>query len=451
MSANQVAAASAWLDERIARAPGLNAELFAQLTERQRELGLLHDDRPICPFLRPLLLSRGQYARIAQAAQTLAGAFGRLAEAALEDDEILQRLGLTAAETALARIEPGYAPLCATSRLDAYLNGDEFQFLEYNAESPAGLADQGQLEKLLFDLPHIREFLARHATWRPAPHEQLLQSLLETYRAWGGAAEKPHIAIVDWRGVATESEFFVLQEHFERAGYPTRIADPHDLTFDGAHLYAGDFRVDIFYKRVIIHEFLEKFDATHPLARAYAAGKVCMANSFRAKAAHKKAGFDLLSNPRFARLFTHEQRASISRHIPWTRVVRDERTVFFGEENDLLAILRRERERLVLKPNDDYGGYGITIGWETDESAWDAAIEHALQRDYVAQVRVAVEKQSVPMYDDAGRIVAEPMFIDFNPFLFRHEVAGGMVRLSASSLCNVSSGGGVTALLVLES
>jgi hypothetical protein len=55
------------------------------------------------------------------------------------------------------------------------------------------------------------------------------------------------------------------------------------------------------------------------------------------------------------------------------------------------------------------------------------------------------------MYDDAGRIVAEPMFIDFNPFLFRHEVAGGMVRLSASSLCNVSSGGGVTALLVLES
>jgi hypothetical protein len=450
MSASNVAGATAWLDELIHQDPALNAELFAVLTERQRELGLLHDDRPICPFLRPLLLSRPQYERIAAAAQTLAGAFERLAEASLQDEKILAQLGLTEKEEQMARFDPGYQKLCVTSRLDAFLAGDEFTFLEYNAESPAGLADQMQLEKLLYDLPHMREFLAARDTWQPAPHERLLRALLETYRDWGGAEARPNIAIVDWSGVSTESEFHILREVFERAGYPAVIADPRELTFDGAHLYAGDFRIDIFYKRVIIHEFLDKFDATHPLAQAYAAGKVCMANSFRSKLAHKKAGFAILSDERYSYLFTPEQRDCIRRHIPWTRRAREGRTDFRGEEHELLTILRRERESLVLKPNDDYGGHGIVIGWETTESEWDAAIENALRQDYVAQFRAPVEKHSVPMYDDTGRIVTEPMIIDFDPFLFRNEAVGGMVRLSATSLCNVSSGGGVTALLVLE-
>jgi hypothetical protein len=438
------------LDERIAQDSALNAELFARLTARQRDLGLLHDDRPTCPFLRPLLLSRAQYERLAQAAQVLAGAFERLAAAALQDDKLLAQLGLTEKETQMARLEPGYPTLCVTSRLDAFLAGEGFQFLEYNAESPAGLADQKQLETLLFDLPHLREFLAQNQTWRPAPHERLLRALTETYRAWGGAEETPNIAIVDWRGVSTESEFYVLREQFERAGHKTAIADPHDLTFDGVSLYAGDFRVDIFYKRVIIHEFLEKFDYAHPLSQAYAAGKVCMANSFRTKIAHKKAGFAILSDERHAHLFTPEQQDCIRRHIPWTRRVEDQRATFFHEENDLLTILRRERERLVLKPNDDYGGHGIVIGWETTAGEWDAALENALRLDYVAQIRAPVEKQAVPFYDEAGRIVTEPMIIDFDPFLFNNQVEGGLVRLSASSLCNVSSGGGETALLVLE-
>ena len=442
--------AAAWLDGRIAQDPTLNAELFARLTTQQRELGLLHDARPTCPFLRPLLLSRAHYERIVTAAQTLAGAFERLATAALHDGKLLQQLGLTEKEEQMARINPGYPMLCVTSRLDAFLAGDDFQFLEYNAESPAGLADQKQLETLLYDLPHLQDFLAQHETWQPAPHERLLRALRETYRAWGGTQEKPNIAIVDWRGVSTESEFYVLQEMFERQGHATIVADPHDLTFDGAHLYAGDFRIDIFYKRVIIHEFLEKFDDTHPLVLAYTAGKVCMANSFRVKLAHKKAGFAILGDERYAYLFTPAQQECIRRHIPWTRRVEDKRATFQGEENDLLTILRREREQMVLKPNDDYGGHGIIIGWETTGSEWDTALENALQLDYIAQLRAPVHKQSLPFYDDVGNIITEPMIIDFDPFLFNHEVEGGLVRLSASSLCNVSSGGGQTALLILE-
>jgi hypothetical protein len=42
------------------------------------------------------------------------------------------------------------------------------------------------------------------------------------------------------------------------------------------------------------------------------------------------------------------------------------------------------------------------------------------------------------------------MYVDLNPFLFENKVEGALIRLSAGTLLNVTSGGGQTALLVLE-
>jgi hypothetical protein len=350
----------------------------------------------------------------------------------------------------MARIDPGYSGLCVNSRLDAYLCGSDFQFLEYNAENPAGVADQMQLEKILFALPHMREFLDSRQHWRPEPHKQLLKSLLASYREWGGTEEFPQIAIVDWEGVSTASEFLVLKQYFESEGYATGIFDPHALEYNGEYLSAGPFRIDIVYKRVIIHEFLQKFDDTHPLARAYRDRKICMANSFRVKVAHKKAGFAILSDPRFAGLFSGNELAVIGQHIPWTRIVRRGFTSFHGTQGELVDILRDERERLVLKPNDDYGGHGVLIGWESEPAAWERSIALALERPYVVQERAPITKVTIPMFA-SGALRSDQLFVDVNPFLFHNKMEGALVRLSASSLCNVSSGGGQTALLVLES
>ena len=194
---------------------------------------------------------------------------------------------------------------------------------------------------------------------------------------------------------------------------------------------------------------MEKFDETHPLARAYIEHKVCLINSFRTKLAHKKAGFAILSDPAYEHLFTPEQRESIRKHIPWTRRVRAGTTIYNGEERDLLDVVRRERHRLVIKPNDDYGGHGVVIGWETETEEWEEAIRVALKSPFVVQERVPVKKIVLPMLT-ADRLETEEMIVDFNPFLFLNLVEGGLIRLSASSLCNISSGGGETALLVLE-
>ena len=436
------------LDEQILNDPSLVQTVFDELIATQRKLGLVFGDRPTCSFLRPHIITRSQYDEVSRAASIIAAAVERMVAHALIDNDLLALLGPTERETQMARIDPGYSRLCVSSRLDSYLSEKEFQFLEYNAETPAGVGDQVQLEQVLFPLAHLKTLLAEREHFRPQPHRRLLRALVDTYREWGGDAERPQIAIVDWKGVATESEFFVLRDYFASAGYETIISDPDELTYDGNHLGRGDFRIDIVYKRVIIHEFLERCADNHPLARAYSDQNICLVNSFRSKIAHKKAVFAVLSDPAYEPMFTPTEIEIFRKRIPWTRRVQRGRTTFHDSEQELIELMRQERSRLVLKPNDDYGGHGVFIGWEATAEEWDQAIRIALERPYVVQERVSLKKTSMPTFTD--RVRMEEMYIDFNPFLFHNEAEGALIRLSTSSLLNVTSGGGQTALLVLE-
>lgn len=436
------------LNEKLLEKYQNETELFTALTKVQSELGLLFDDRPTCPFLRPHFLSRTQYNQIADAAETIAEAEKRLTYAALDDEELLAKFDLTEMEENLVRIAPGYDKICVSARLDTFVAGEDFKFLEYNAETPAGVGDQLQLEKVLNKIPLTREFLNNNQHWRPKPHQKLLQSLFTSYREFGGKKSKPNIAIVDWDGVSTAAEFYILKDYFESMGFPTLICDPSDLEYNGKNLHAGSFDVDILYKRVLIHELLEKVDETHPLIRAYTEGNLCIANSFRVKIPHKKMSFAVLTDEKYSGIFTKQQLEIISQHIPWTRKVEPTKTTFRGKEIDLLELMRTDRERFLLKPNDDYGGKGIVLGWETSQSLWEEAINEALPDSFVVQEKAAIEKKEFPLYDQA--VTLEELLVDFDPFLFQNKVEGGMVRLSSSSLVNVTQGGGQTALIVLE-
>lgn len=372
----------------------------------------------------------------------------RLVLAALDDASLLDELALTEREIAMSRIDPGYPRACVTSRLDSYLTEDGFSFLEYNGESPAGIGDQIVLERMLFELPLVREFRERHATLTLEPHRRLLEALVTAYEERGGREPHPRIAIVDWDGVPTAPEFFILQEFFESEGYPTVVVDPGRVAYSDGRLTSEGERIDILYKRVIIHEFLERCGLDHPISRAYADGRICLVNAFRCKIAHKKASFAILSDSRYERMFTDEQLEAIRRHIPWTRRVRDREVDYKGETVPMRELLRSEQRNLVLKPNDSYGGSDVAVGYDTDGEAWAEAIERAMHEPYVVQELVHMRKVSIPHYVD-GRVDTSEMTVDFDPFVFNGRVEGGLVRLSSTVLSNISSGGGETALLVV--
>jgi hypothetical protein len=437
------------LDHELLREHRLDTDLFGKLAAIQESSGILHGTRAICPFLRPYFLARSRYDAINSAANLLSRAFASVTAAALEYDEIMSVLGMSEKEARWARLEPGYLDVSVNSRLDTFLSNDSFAFLEYNAENPAGIGDQRALERLFTNIPTVNKFLADNPHHYPQPHIRLLEVLDQAYREFGGKKVRPNIAIVDWEGVSTAPEFEILKEHFEANGYSTEICDPNSLEYNGFALTSGDFEIDVFFKRVLIHEFLDRFDETHAVYQACSDGTVCMANSFRSKIPHKKASFAILTDERYQALFDAAQLETIRRHVPWTRNFLDDKTTYAGNDVDLVEFIRTDRKRFVLKPNDEYGGKGIYFGWETSASEWDAAIELALASRYIVQERVAVEKTDIPVVIDSEARI-ESLTVDFDPFLFKGHVEGGMVRLAAGSMVNITSGGGETALAILE-
>ncbi len=438
MEAECVNALREQMRARLAEPGMMDDARYTGFLAAQQQLGLVHGDRPLCRHLLPYVLTYDTYRRIGSAAELVLAALERVAREALSSSELADYLGLSPEERELARLDPGYPELVSVGRLDMLTVEDGFWFIELNADSPAGLADQLLVNRTLLELPHLAPFRRRHNVTTPEPHAALLNALRQVYASWSGGDVPRTIAIVDWAAADTSGEFRVLAEWFNARDHVAIFADPSELEYRGGRLWAKGVEVDLVYRRVIVDELLRAGGLTHPLISAYREQAVCVANSFRTKLVNKKAAFAVLSDPRFAALFSDEQRAAIAAHVPWTRRV----------DRELRDLLSRDREQLVLKPNDDYGGKGVLLGWQTPPALWDKTLARAPGENYVVQERKRAATLSMPTF--AGELSDETVYFDVSPYLFAGRMEGAMVRLSASALSNVSAGGSVSALLIID-
>lgn len=394
--------------------------------------------RLLCPYLRPNFMAQSQLAYVRDAIREAMAAIAVVERRAFEDPAFFDRMGLTDGEARLVRLPSSTRRFSANSRMDTFLTPDSFKFVEYNAESPAGIAYADLLQSLFLELPLMRRFTEKYGLTRLQCRQYVLDTLLETWRDGGGTG-KPRIAIVDYLDVPTRTEFELFKAFFESQGYETTIADPRALELHNGRLVApGGFVIDILYRRLLVNELLEHIDDCQALVQAVEQGAVCMVNSFRCKLLHKKLLFAALWDTDMQPHFTDGQRAIIRRHVPWTSRVAEKRVTFEGRTRDLVELAQAEQQRMVLKPNDEYGGKGVVIGWECTADEWESALADAMAYPHIVQERVPSARLAFP--DLEGNIA--PRIVDLDPFIFGDRVTGFLTRLSDTSLCNVTSGGG---------
>jgi hypothetical protein len=430
----------------------LAAQSQARLDEQQKRRGLTFGERPLCNVLRPRFLSPELYRFLAERVRILLSALGRIHQAAVADPVFRRQFRLTPEEETLFVLDPGFRCPMPTSRLDAFFvpggaggrGPGELRFTEYNAETPAGPTYSDGLADIFLTLPIMALFQKRYHTVPRPVRPGVFNALVASYQEWLGRKELPRVGILDWKEVPTYSEFVLFERYFREHGLECLIADPREVEYGNGVLRAGDFVIDLVYKRVLISELIERGGLEQPLVRAVRERAVCMANPFRCKALYKKASFAVLSDEVNKRLFTPEQQAAIDAHIPWTRVVEERHTIFEDEPIDLVPFIRINRERLVLKPNDDYGGKGIVLGWMVDASGWDRAIQTALTTPYIVQDRVHLPSEPFPTWSE-GRLHLSERLLDTAPFVNQGEYMDGcLTRISTDPLLNVTAGGGST-------
>jgi uncharacterized circularly permuted ATP-grasp superfamily protein len=425
-------------------------EFAKEFLDQVRAGKLTFGDRVHCPFLRPVFLSPQDEERMRKVAEAIAAIAERLTLTALEDTSLFGQFHLRPEEERLVRMKGGYAPASAASRLDAFLLPESLKFTEYNGESPAGAGYSESLSDIFRNLPVMEEFKRRFEVHSYPLSAKLLDALVSTYVDWGGQNKRPQLAIADWKEVPTWSEFEILKERFERMGIFVELADPRELEFDGKHLIANGKNIDLLYRRVLINDIVARPKECEAMVKAYEAGVVCVANNFRCKIPHVKAFFAVLTDEKNARYFSDEERELIHRHVPWTRVVADGKTEYEGEPVELLEYIRKHQKNLVMKPSDEYGGKGVTLGWEVEKKEWEAAIEQALPKGnaakeqgcWIVQERIPMRRGTFPLIGKGNRVEFKNMLVDFAPYLFQGKVAGYLTRLSSTSLANVTSGGG---------
>src|SRR2546428_8284518 len=145
--------------------------------------------------------------------------------------------------------DPGFKFSSPSVRLDSFF-ADEVRFVEYDAESSAGMAISDNLTDVFKQLPVMKAFRKRfRGKFLPTRRRQL-GAMLHAFRQWGRSAT-PVIAIVDWEGLPTAPEFEMFKVFFEDAGIKTVICDPRTLEFTRGKLYAGGKAVNLVYRRVL--------------------------------------------------------------------------------------------------------------------------------------------------------------------------------------------------------
>jgi uncharacterized circularly permuted ATP-grasp superfamily protein len=393
------------------------------------------------PFvLMPHFISPGQVRRVKHSVDQLCKVLDRFCDAYTHDAHLRDELGLSPEEDSLIRIEPGYPRPMRICRLDAFLHGYDVKFLEFNADSPAGIGYTDVLHEGLttsIDLPKVsQEFDTAYTPMLP----ELVQTLLDAYShtRQPDQPQQPRLALIDTATSPAIPEFRIICNAAKQHGIDAVHGTLSDLSYDGSTLKLSNEPVHLVYRRALLED-LDQAD----LVAAARDGRVCIVNPFRARVANNKKLLALFQDPRFARYIEGDEQEVVQKTVPWTRILRPGRVTYGTWTIDLLPFVADNRERLVIKSASSYGGHHVWLGIETEQARWEEIIaEHAERADFIVQEYVPVPEEMFPTIED-GRVHMRLKRFNINPFGIGGRHAGSITRISDQAVINVSAGGGL--------
>jgi glutathionylspermidine synthase len=419
------------------------AVMESEVEQRLADEGFVYGDRTIPFVIMPHFISPGQLRRLTRAVAAISPLLDRFCEAYCENALLRHELQLSPREDALMRIDPGFPQPIRVSRLDAFLHDYDVKFLEFNTDSPAGMAWTDTLYEALRDNVELTRVGDVFDTGYTPVLPEVVQTLLDAYRACRQTQpelpQTPRLAVVDVAGAPTAAEFRLVCRFAEQAGLEAVVATLDDLSYDGSQLMVGGAPAHLVYRRALVEALTED----SPLAVAARERRAVVVNPFRVHVAANKKILALLQDERFEHLLTRREAETIRHTLPWSRILRRGRTTYGNWRFELLSFVCDNRERLVLKPATDYGGRGVMLGMETDQEAWEAAIdEHAERGDFIVQEYVPIPEEMFPTIEH-GHVQMRLKRFNINPYCVGGRYVGMMTRISDQAVINVAAGGGI--------
>jgi hypothetical protein len=92
-----------------------------------------------------------------------------------------------------------------------------------------------------------------------------------------------------------------------------------------------------------------------------------------------------------------------------------------------------EREQFVPKPNDDYGGHGVFLGWGTNKHDWQGAVKVAFQVIPIEFISMSCSLTSIRFCSKQGQRSVDSFVIIFTVecnFRWRTNCVAGIGRMT---------------------
>jgi hypothetical protein len=392
--------------------------------------------------LRPRFFSVHELLQLEQLTRVFVEAVARVPDAVWgEDLDALARdLLLPEVLEPWARRHHRLGTRYAFARPDAYIGDGQLQFLEQNIGSGiAGLCFTESLQELYLGLPFLQDL----GPVRP------LSALDATARYLGGRAGRG-VGLVDAidpeTGEPPDREGHELVQRLQARGAPFVYVDARRTELADSGVRVDGQPVDVLFRNAIAEQIWGRRAELGPLLDHVADGRIEMVDNLFEIVAVNKLLLPYLSDPALNGFLSPTERQVLDQVLPWTRRVCDAQS----------GLLRRQRERFVLKKGRGWSGRAVYLGAELDEGAWDEVLQRAIvESDWIVQERVAPVELELPFLVEDEIVfervaqMASPYWIGgtLGGFLLRNAVPRGSHLLSIRSGTNPHCGVG-SALLI---
>ncbi len=443
-------------------------QLGRQVEEECAQCGITyvgedHTPRVIPLMLRPRIINPIQRGYFHYVSLQIIDALKKLCAVFLHDSQVRQLLPIGEAEEQWLVDAGGKSmPRVHTiiSRLDANIDltaadwREHFQFFEANSVGAGGLHYAASAEKII--LAAIGTCLQRlDAQLFLEPNDDTRDLLLHELElhARSIGRQRCNIALLDDpRNVSGITEYPHLADYFRSQGHQAVVADPREIDFRNDELYFRDLPLDVLYRDIDVKQCLdiERRDGKELRAVRIAFQRNQVISSLAGEFDHKSC-WELFTDDRFAHYFTPAQWRIFKRHILWTRLIRETKTADeTGRTIDLVPYTQNQREFLVMKPNRQFGGAGVTLGPEVSQATWESVLQEALSQPYssVVQRYTPVRSEAFPVVHENGDVTVEDFFVNTG-FVATAKEFGIIGRASRKSVVNVARQGALTAVLLI--
>lgn len=433
-------------DELLLTIPDPDAWAQAAI-DGQQAVGLFHDGSAALRVARPEFISSSEWAHDQQAVAAVQQGLVAAGERVLADPELEQRYfgGWLASPliAELCRIDPGYPGRIVLGRFDGVRTETGIRFLEFNGGLPGGAMPADVGPRYMTDWPIFASFAEEHPVAVPEVRRAVVSAWIDTWHSFGGAGlPRTVIAVPDELRQLVLPSLREFDEAIAAVGLPVQVLDPGALDYRNGRLRTEAGPVDLVVRAFFTSMFDTLGDRLDGLLSAVRAGDVCMIASIQSGIYGNKALFAALTDPELDLGLSAAQTGLLRSHLPWTRMVGDERTITpDGDSAALRDYTLAHRESLVIKPTAGFGGAGVELGWEHTPESWERAFDDArLAGAAIVQQRVAIGQEAYPML--AAGLPTQSLIVDHNPLVCSGTVPGYYIRASEGGITNVTGGHG---------